>query len=45
MSVEGAAEVKAFESYIEQFLLPELKHGQIVLMDKLSVHKSKRTSD
>ncbi len=42
MSVEGAVDGKAFESYIEHVLAPKLKSGQIVVMDNLSVHKSKR---
>ena len=42
MSVEGAVDAEAFESYIEHFLVPELERGQIVVMDNLSVHKSKR---
>jgi transposase len=42
MSVEGAVDGKAFESYIEHLLAPKLKRGQIVVMDNLSVHKSKR---
>ncbi len=42
MSVEGAVDGRAFESYIERFLVPGLKRGQIVVMDNLSVHKSKR---
>ena len=42
MSVEGAVDGKAFESYVEHFLAPKLERGQIVVMDNLSVHKSKR---
>lgn len=42
MSVEGAVDGKAFESYVEHFLAPKLKLGQIVVMDNLTVHKSKR---
>jgi len=42
MSVEGAVDAKAFEAYVERFLVPKLKRGQIVVMDNLSVHKSKR---
>ena len=42
MSVEGAVDSKAFESYIEHFLAPTLERGQIVAMDNLSSHKSKR---
>ena len=42
MSVEGAVDGRAFEAYVEHFLLPKLKPGRIVVMDNLSVHKSKR---
>jgi transposase len=42
MSVEGAVDGRAFEAYVERFLAPELERGQIVVMDNLSVHKSKR---
>ncbi len=42
MSVEGAVDAKAFEAYVGRFLAPKLKRGQIVVMDNLSVHKSRR---
>jgi transposase len=42
MSVEGAVDGKAFEACVGHFLAPKLKRGQIVVMDNLSVHKSKR---
>ena len=42
MSVEGAVDGRAFEIYIERFLAPTLRRGQIVVMDNLSVHKSRR---
>ena len=42
MSVEGAVDARAFEAYVERFLAPTLKRGQIVVMDNLSVHKSRR---
>ena len=42
MSVEGAVDAKAFEAYVERFLVPRLERGQIAVMDNLSVHKSKR---
>ncbi len=42
MSVEGAVDARAFEAYVEHFLVPKLRRGQIVVMDNLSVHKSKR---
>ncbi len=40
MSVEGATDGAASETYVEHFLLPALKKGQIVVMDNLQVHKS-----
>src|SRR5215210_513159 len=42
MSVEGAVDGETFEAYVEHFLAPKLSRGQIVVMDNLSVHKSKR---
>ena len=40
--MEGATDGFAFEAYVEHLLAPTLKAGQIVVMDNLSVHKSKR---
>ncbi len=40
MSVEAATDGAAFQTYIEHFLLPTLKTGQIVVMDNLQAHKS-----
>jgi hypothetical protein len=36
MSVEGATDGAAFETYVKDFLAPTLKQGQVVLMDNLS---------
>jgi transposase len=40
--VEGAVDRVAFEAFIEQFLVPQLRPGQVVVLDNLSVHKSAR---
>jgi transposase len=40
--LEGAADAVAFELYIEQILAPSLHHGQIVIMDNLSIHQGAR---
>ena len=40
--VEGAVDRPAFEAFIEQFLVPNLRPGQVVVLDNLSVHKSAR---
>ncbi|CAN5666219.1 hypothetical protein BH24ACT22_BH24ACT22_00900 [soil metagenome] len=45
MSVEGSADGEAFLLYLEHFLAPNLKRGQIVVMDNLSVHKMKRVRE
>jgi transposase len=45
MNVEGATDGAAFEAYVEHFLAPTLKRGQIVVMDNLQVHKMKRVSE
>ncbi|HEV3189836.1 MAG TPA: transposase [Polyangiaceae bacterium] len=34
-----------FEAYVEQFLVPALRPGDIVAMDNLSVHKMKRVRE
>jgi transposase len=45
MSVEGATDGAAFETYVKHFLAPTLRRGQIVVMDNLQVHKMKRVRD
>ena len=45
MSIEGSADGEAFALYIEHFLCPKLKDGQLVVMDNLQVHKTKRVRE
>jgi transposase len=45
MSVEGATDAAAFETYVEHFLAPTLKAGEVVVMDNLQVHKSLRVKE
>jgi hypothetical protein len=42
MCVEGATDAKAFEVYVEHFLAPSLREGQVVLMDRASGHTGQR---
>jgi transposase len=42
LAVQGATTRIIFEAYIEKVLLPSLRHGQVVVMDNLSAHKSER---
>jgi transposase len=37
--LDGPINGVAFQAWVEQFLVPELRHGDIVVMDKLSSHK------
>jgi len=39
---DGATDTEMFVAFVETFLLPKLKTGQIVVMDNLSAHKSPR---
>lgn len=45
MSIEGSSDTDFFGLYIRTTLAPRLKKVQIVLMDNLSIHKSKRVRD
>jgi transposase len=45
LSIEGSADGESFELYLEEVLCPSLESGQIVVMDNLSVHKSKRVRE
>jgi transposase len=42
MAVEGSTTAEVFEAYLEHFLVPGLKPGQVVVMDNLGAHKPKR---
>jgi DDE superfamily endonuclease len=42
LTVEGSTTARVFESYVEKVLAPNLKEGQVVVMDNLSAHKPKR---
>jgi transposase len=41
--LDGAINRAAFETYVERVLVPELRPGDIVIMDNLSSHKGPRT--
>lgn len=40
--LDGATDTVAFELYVQRVLAPTLRPGQIVVLDNLSAHKSKR---
>jgi len=45
MAVEGATTALVFETYVEHFLAPELRQGQVVVMDNLGAHRPKRVRE
>ena len=45
VSIEGSPETESFSLYMRNVLIPRLRAGQIVLMDNLSMHKSKWVRD
>jgi len=45
MAVEGSTKAFVFEAYVERFLAPTLKGGQIVVMDNLGAHKTERVRE
>ncbi len=45
MSIEGSVDGEAFSLYVERFLCPTLEQGQIVVMDNLQAHKTKKVRE
>ncbi len=45
MAVEGGTDRHVFESYVERFLAPALRAGQIVLLDNLGAHRTERVRE
>lgn len=45
LAVEGSTTREVFEVYLEHFLAPALRPGQIVVMDNLSAHKGARVRE
>jgi transposase len=43
--VDGAINADIFESFVEHVLVPELRPGDVVIMDNLSSHKRVRTRE
>jgi DDE superfamily endonuclease len=45
VAIEGSTTKEVFEAYIERFLAPTLRRGQVVVMDYLSAHKGERARE
>ena len=45
MVFNGSCNTQLFEAWVAQFLIKELKPGQVVIIDNASFHKSQRTRE
>jgi transposase len=45
VSIEGATDAELFEAYVEGFLAPSLRAGQVVVLDGLGAHRTQRVRD
>ena len=45
MVFNGSCNTELFENWVAQFLIKELKSGQVVVMDNASFHKSQKTQE
>jgi transposase len=45
MCVEGATDAEVFEGYVERFLAPTLSEGQVVVLDGLGAHRTRRVRE
>ena len=45
MCFKGTCNTELFNAWIEQVLLPELKPGQVVILDNAAFHKSPKTKE
>jgi transposase len=45
MVFNGTCNTNLFETWVEKFLIKELKLGQVVIMDNASFHKSQKTRE
>jgi transposase len=43
--VDGAVNAQVFEAFVEQVLVPQLRAGDVVVLDNLSSHKRARTRE
>ncbi len=45
MAVEGSTTKEVFEAYVEHFLAPALRPGQVMVLDNLGAHKGERVRE
>lgn len=45
MVFNGSCNTQLFEAWVEQFLIKELKRGQVIIMDNAAFNRSQKTKD
>jgi transposase len=45
MTVEGGIDAAGFEAYVEHFLAPTLREGQVVVLDGLGAHRTDKVRE
>jgi transposase len=45
MTLEGATDAEAFETYVEHFLAPSLEERQVVVLDGLGAHRTEKVRE
>lgn len=45
ISIKGSTDAELFETYIEEFLAPTLKEGQVVVLDRLGAHRTNKVRE
>jgi transposase len=45
VAIEGATDAEVFEGYVEHFLAPSLKAGQVVVLDRLGAHRTDKVRE
>jgi hypothetical protein len=45
LSIKGSTDAELFETYVEEFLGPTLKAGQVVVLDRLGAHRTNKAKE
>ncbi len=45
ISIKGSTDAELFETYIEEFVAPTLKEGQVVVLDRLGAHRTNKVRE
>ncbi len=45
LSIKGSTDAELFETYVQEFLAPTLKAGQVVVLDRLGAHRTSKVRE